>query len=121
MPNFEFSDTSTFNSDDTLSMKDFQGGGGKMVSGVWKLTCWILIVTLVLVVAGCGWMIWSRNAVIKALEETKSSSDTDTGVENLIAHVTKMKADNTEAVALNTNDLLKKWIEDNHKSAPSSS
>lgn len=59
MPEFDFSSTSSFKSDDTLSLSSFQsdlesirGGGGKRdVSSSWKTASYVLMfITLVLVI-----------------------------------------------------------------------
>lgn len=113
MPNFEFSDTSSFRSDNTLSMNDFKRGGGKSVSGIWKIVCWVLIVAIVIVGGGLGYIVWSRGAEIKRL----SSATTVDHVKNLKEAVDKIA--NDADVPQNKGDL-KKWIEEN-KEGPKSS
>lgn len=111
MPNFEFSDTSSFRSNDTLSMKDFIRGGGKSVSGTWKIVCWVLIV--IIVVETIGAFFWIRDLKSKITESEKTKN----AVNNLKAHADKL----TDISKVNSKDKLKKWIEEHNKEAPKSS
>ena len=80
MPNFEFSDTSTFASDDTLSINDFKrGGGSRQVSSMWKMMTWILVGVVVVESVGLGW--WIRK-LKKDNKDVVKESDVKTKLKN---------------------------------------
>lgn len=69
MPNFEFSDTSTFASDDTLSVNDFKrGGSARSVRPMWKM---LAIVSMIVGVVGMILLgFWVYNLKKKGSDET---------------------------------------------------
>jgi len=69
MPNFEFSDTSTFASDDTLSVNDFKrGGSARSVRPMWKMLAIVSMSVGILGMVALGF--WVRNLKNKGCSET---------------------------------------------------